>query len=69
MSAAGRKRRQSLRPICYIDTTAFLSIQVALLFFFIGAVHTGWHDLPINATPNPTANHQSGCEARTAMTR
>ena len=37
--------------------TAFLSIQVALLFLFIGAVHIGWHDLPMNATANPSANH------------
>jgi biopolymer transport protein ExbD len=57
MSAAGRKRRQSLRPICYIDMTAFLSIQVALLFLFIGAVNAGWHDLPSNGTTNPRVDH------------
>jgi biopolymer transport protein TolR len=57
MSAAGQKRRQSLRPICYIDMTAFLSIQVALLFLFIGSVSANWHDLPMNSTANPTANH------------
>jgi len=56
MSAAGRKRRQSLRPICYLDMTAFLSIQVALLFAFIATVNN-WHDLPGNSTDNPTANH------------
>jgi hypothetical protein len=57
MSAAGRKRRQSLRPICYINMTAFLSIQVALLFLFIAAVHVNWHDLPMNSTDNPKADH------------
>jgi biopolymer transport protein ExbD len=35
MSLAGRKRRQSLRLICGINVTAFLSIQVALLSIFL----------------------------------
>jgi biopolymer transport protein ExbD len=45
MSLAGRKRRQSLRPICEINMTAFLSIQVALLAMFMGPA-ISFPDLP-----------------------
>jgi biopolymer transport protein ExbD/biopolymer transport protein TolR len=45
MSWAGRKRRQSLRLICEINVTAFLSIQLALLAMFM-ALPMSYHDLP-----------------------
>lgn len=45
MSVEGRKRRQSLRPICEINVTAFLSIQLALLAMFM-ALPMPYHDLP-----------------------
>ena len=38
MSLAGRKRRQSLKLICEINMTAFLSIQLALLSMFMVVV-------------------------------
>jgi biopolymer transport protein ExbD len=56
MSAAGKKRRASLKPICHIDMTAFLSIQLVLLFMFMIVV-SDWHDLPLNTTANPVADH------------
>lgn len=57
MSLAGRKRRATLRPICEINVTAFLSIQVALLFMFFAAVNN-WHDLGSgNSTDNPKVVH------------
>jgi biopolymer transport protein ExbD/biopolymer transport protein TolR len=45
MSAAGKKRRASLKPICYIDMTAFLSIQAVLLAMFMAPV-ISYPDLP-----------------------
>jgi biopolymer transport protein TolR len=45
MSVAGRKRRPSLRLICEINVTGFLSIQVALLAMFM-ALPMPYHDLP-----------------------
>jgi len=57
MSAAGKNRRASLKPICHIDMTAFLSIQLVLLFTFIIAVSSYWHDLPSNTTDNPKVDH------------
>jgi biopolymer transport protein ExbD len=45
MSVAGRKRRQSLRLICEINVTAFLSIQAALLAMFM-VLPASYHDLP-----------------------
>jgi biopolymer transport protein TolR len=45
MSVAGRKRRKSLRLICEINVTAFLSIQAALLGMFM-ALPASYHDLP-----------------------
>ena len=56
MSSAGKIRRQSLRLICNIDMTAFLSIQVVLLFLFMAAV-VNYPDLPTNGADLPKVNH------------
>jgi biopolymer transport protein ExbD/biopolymer transport protein TolR len=45
MSSAGQIRRRSLKPICYIEMTAFLSIQLVLLFMFMMAT-ASYPDLP-----------------------
>ena len=45
MSLAGRNRRASLKLICVINMTAFLSIQAALLAMFM-VLPMSYHDLP-----------------------
>jgi biopolymer transport protein ExbD len=56
MCSAGQIRRRSLKPICYIDMTAFLSIQLVLLFMFM-IVANDRPDLPSNTTDNPKVLH------------
>jgi biopolymer transport protein ExbD/biopolymer transport protein TolR len=48
--------KRATGPICRIDVTAFLSIQLALLFAFMGIV-AGSPDLPKHAVDLPKANH------------
>jgi biopolymer transport protein TolR len=47
---------KSAGPICRIDVTGFLSVQLALLFAFIGVI-AGRPDLPRNAVDLSKANH------------
>jgi biopolymer transport protein TolR len=57
MSSAGQKRRRSLRPICYIDMTGFLSIQLVLLFMFMG-IATSYPDPPRSGSADlPKVDH------------
>jgi biopolymer transport protein TolR len=56
MYSAGKRRRQTLMPICYIDMTSFLSVQLVLLFMFM-VVASDRPDLPSNTTANPRVGH------------
>lgn len=51
-----RNRKQSTELICRIDMTAFLSIQLVLLFTFIAQV-SNHPDLPRNGTDLPKVTH------------